>query len=98
MATQIAFTLAETKKKKQFQKMLQSEGLTSKAFFNFCIDAYLSKQIKFGLLPSSPYWNPDPDRIEESEKNKQAYEKSVAWTEESFSLSEVKKLLSWNTK
>lgn len=52
MSNQIAFTLPSAEKKKQFQAQLAAEGLTTKAFFTYCVEAYLGKQIRFGLLAS----------------------------------------------
>lgn len=98
MTTQIAFTLPKIEKKKALQEKLNSEWLTTKAFFNFCVDAYLNQQIKFWIFTNNFWKENDPEWLEESEKNKKAYKSSVEWKEESISLSEAKKLLLWNTK
>ncbi len=50
MSAQIAFTLTDQEKKSIFQNKLSADGLTVKAFFNFCINAYLDKTIQLGVI------------------------------------------------
>jgi hypothetical protein len=50
MSAQIAFTLPDKRKKQLLQKQLQADGLTAKSFFTFCIDGYLHKKIRIGVL------------------------------------------------
>lgn len=59
-STQIAFSLPNIQKKKLLQKKLASEGLTTKAFFSFCVDGYLAQSIKIGIIPSDTYENISP--------------------------------------
>ncbi|MDO4714223.1 MAG: hypothetical protein Q4B28_06365 [bacterium] len=89
MSNQIAFTLPSAEKKKQFQAQLAAEGLTTKAFFTYCVEAYLGKQIRFGLLSCDSEY----DRNEETEENLKAYEASLRGDQESFSLSQAQRLL-----
>lgn len=96
MSTQIAFTLPNSEMKKQLQKQLAAEGLNTKAFFTYCVDAYLAKKIKFWLLPTTQL--EDPDRTSESPAEKQAFERSLAGKEAHFSLAEAQQLLKWATK
>lgn len=53
MSAQIAFTLPDKRKKQLLQKQLQADGLTAKSFFTFCIDGYLHKKIRIGVLSDS---------------------------------------------
>lgn len=49
-------------------------------------------------LQINEYRNNDPFWIEENQKNKLAYKKSILWQNEKFTISQAKKLLLWNTK